>query len=105
MSGVVHTFALAAAENIGAADIAGHAKAMLGFFPDMIDQVAEQVAAGHFPGDVSTITSSAAAMDHILSAIRANGLDNGVLSAARAEVQRAIDAGYGSAGFGRLAAQ
>jgi 3-hydroxyisobutyrate dehydrogenase-like beta-hydroxyacid dehydrogenase len=104
MSGVVHTFTLAAAENIGAAEIAGHAKAMLGFFPDMIDQIAEQVTAGHFPGDESTITSAAAAMDHVLSAIRANGLDNGVLTAARAETQRAIDAGYGSEGFGRLAA-
>ncbi|MGJ6961926.1 NAD(P)-dependent oxidoreductase [Streptosporangium sp. G11] len=104
MSGVVHTFALAAAENIGPSDIAGHAKAMLGFFSDMIDQVARQVAAGHFPGDDSTITSAAAAMDHILGTIRANDLDNGVLSAARAEMQRAIDAGYGSEGVGRLAA-
>ena len=104
MSGVAHMFALAAAENIGAADIAGHAKAMLGFFPDMIDQIAEQVAAGHFPGGDASITSAAAVMDHVLGAIRANGLDNGVLSAARAEVQRAIDAGYGSEGFGRLAA-
>lgn len=104
MSGVVHMFALAGAENIGAADIAGHAKAMLGFFPDMIDHIAEQVAADHYPGDVSTIASAAATMDHVLSAVRAKGLDNGVLSAARAEVQRAIDAGYGSSGFARLAA-
>ncbi|MQA11635.1 MAG: NAD(P)-dependent oxidoreductase [Pseudonocardiaceae bacterium] len=104
MSGVAHMFALAAVENIAAADIAEHAKAMLGFFPDMIDMLAEQVATGHFPGDAGTITSTAAIMDHILSAIREKGLDDGVLGAARAEVQRAIDAGYGSEGFGRLAA-
>lgn len=104
MTGVVHMFALAAMENIAAADIAGHAKAMLGFFPDMIDMLAGQVAAGHFPGDAVTINSTAAVMDHILSAVRAKGLDDGVLGAARAEVQRAIDAGYGSEGFGRLAA-
>ncbi|GAB2618371.1 NAD(P)-binding domain-containing protein [Streptomyces capparidis] len=104
MSGVVHMFALAGRENIDPADIAGHAKAMLGFFPDLIDQVAGQVAAGHFPGDMARITSVAAVMDHILAAVRAKDLDNGVLSAARAEVQRAIDAGHGSEGFGRLAA-
>jgi 3-hydroxyisobutyrate dehydrogenase-like beta-hydroxyacid dehydrogenase len=104
MSGVLHSFALAAAENIGAADIAGHAKAMLGYFPDLIDQVAAQVAAGHFPGDQATIDSSAAAIDHVLSTVRANGLDNGALAAVRAEVQRAIDAGHGAEGVGRLAA-
>ncbi|MEV6907431.1 NAD(P)-binding domain-containing protein [Amycolatopsis sp. NPDC051071] len=104
MSGVIHMFTLAKAENIAATDIAGHAKAMLGFFPDMIDQLAGQVGTGRFPGDGGTLTSTAATMDHILDAIRAQGLDNGVLSAARADVQRAIDAGHGSDGFGRLAA-
>ncbi|WP_059005895.1 NAD(P)-dependent oxidoreductase [Streptomyces specialis] len=104
MSGVTHMFRLAAAENIGATDIAGHAKAMLGFLPDLTDQVAGQVTDGRFPGDAATLTSAAAAMDHVLSTIRANGLDNGVLAAARAEVRRAIDAGHGPEGFGRLAA-
>ncbi|GAB3745077.1 NAD(P)-binding domain-containing protein [Amycolatopsis oliviviridis] len=104
MSGVVHMFALAKAENIAAADIAGHAKALLGFFPDMIDLLAGQVGADSYPGDHGTIDSAAATMDHILDAIRARGLDNGVLSAARAEAQRAIDAGHGEDGFGRLAA-
>ncbi|WP_181772826.1 NAD(P)-dependent oxidoreductase [Amycolatopsis pittospori] len=104
MSGVIHMFTLAKAEHIDATDIAGHAKALLGFFPDMIDFLAEQVASDRFPGDAGTLTSTAATMDHILDAIRALDLDNGVLSAARADVQRAIDAGHGSEGFGRLAA-
>jgi 3-hydroxyisobutyrate dehydrogenase-like beta-hydroxyacid dehydrogenase len=104
MSGAIHMLALAKAENIAAAEIAGHAKALLGFFPDMIDLLAEQVGSGHYPGHAGTLTSTAATMDHILDTIRAHGLDNGVLSAARAEVQRAIDAGHGSDGFGRLAA-
>lgn len=104
MSGVVHMFALATAENIPASGIAGHAKAMLGLFPDLIDMLAEQVDAGHFPGDMAGMTSVAATLDHILSTIRTNNLDNGVLSAVRAEVQAAIDSGHGSDGFGRLAA-
>ncbi|MEV7549434.1 NAD(P)-binding domain-containing protein [Amycolatopsis sp. NPDC089917] len=104
MSGVVHMFALAKAEDIAPADIAGHAKALLGFFPDMIDLLADQIGADHYPGDHGTLDSTAATMDHILDAIRARDFDNGVLSAARAEVQRALDAGHGSDGFGRLAA-
>ncbi|MBB5850008.1 NAD(P)-dependent oxidoreductase [Amycolatopsis umgeniensis] len=104
MSGVIHMFALAKAESIGAATIAGHAKAMLGFFPDMIDLLAAQVAADHYPGDAGTLESTAATMDHILDAIRERNLDNGVLTAARTQVRQAIDAGHGSEGFGRLAA-
>ncbi|MFC9258141.1 NAD(P)-dependent oxidoreductase [Amycolatopsis thailandensis] len=104
MSGVVHMFALAKAENIEAADIAGHAKALLGFFPDMIDLLAGQIDSDRYPGDHGDLDSTAATMDHILDAIRAQDLDNGVLSSARAEVQRALDAGHGKDGFGRLAA-
>jgi hypothetical protein len=48
--------------------------------------------------------SAAASMDHVLHAVRANDLDNGVLSSARAAVQRAIDAGHGESAFTRLAA-
>ncbi|MBE1574787.1 NAD(P)-dependent oxidoreductase [Amycolatopsis roodepoortensis] len=104
MSGVIHMLALAKAENIAATDIAAHAKALLGFFPDMIDLLAEQVATENYSGDAGTLESTAATMDHILDAIRAQGLDNGVLSAARAHVGQAIDAGHGSDGFARLAA-
>ncbi|MFI9450562.1 NAD(P)-dependent oxidoreductase [Amycolatopsis sp. NPDC052450] len=104
MSGVIHMFALAKAEDIGATDIAAHAKALLGFFPDMIDLLADQVAAENYAGDAGTLEATAATMDHILDAIRAQDLDNGVLTAARAQVQQAIDTGHGSDGFARLAA-
>ncbi|WET76412.1 NAD(P)-binding domain-containing protein [Amycolatopsis sp. QT-25] len=104
MSGVIHMFALAKAENLGATDIAAHAKALLGFFPDMIDLLAEQVATENYAGDAGTLEATAATMDHILDTVRAHGLDNGVLTAARAQVQQAIDTGHGSDGFARLAA-
>lgn len=53
---------------------------------------------------IQTITATAAILDRILSAVRAKGLADGALGTARAEVQRAIAAGYGADGFGRLAA-
>jgi len=103
MFGVVHAFRLAAAEDITPAELGGHAKTMAGLLPDLIDLVAEHVTADHFPGDASTIVSAAAILDDVIDTVRANSLDDGVLSAGRAAVQRAIDAGHGSAGFSRLA--
>ncbi|QXJ24222.1 NAD(P)-dependent oxidoreductase [Actinomadura graeca] len=104
MIGVVHAFRFAAAEGIAPAEVAGHMKVSTGLLPDLIDVVAEHLTADDYPGEESTMLSAAASMDHVLDAIRAHGLDNGVLSAARAAVQEAIDAGHGSDGFTRLAA-
>lgn len=104
MFGVVHAFRLAAAEHIAPADLAGHAKVMTGLLPGLVDVVAEHVAADHFPGDASTLDSAAAILDDVIDTVRANGLDDSVLSAGRAAVRRAVEAGHGSAGFSRLAA-
>ncbi|MFI9586276.1 NAD(P)-dependent oxidoreductase [Streptomyces sp. NPDC052236] len=103
MFGVVHAFRLAAAENITPADLGGHANVMAGLLPELIDVVAEHITTDDFPGDASTVVSAAAILDDVIDTIRANGLDDSVLSSGRAAVQRAIDAGHGSAGFSRLA--
>jgi 3-hydroxyisobutyrate dehydrogenase-like beta-hydroxyacid dehydrogenase len=103
MFGVVHAFRLAAAESITPADLGGYARPMAGLLSELIDVVAEHIITDHFPGDASTIVSAAAILDDVIDTIRANGLDDSVLSAGRAAVQRAIDAGHGSAGFSRLA--
>ncbi|MCP3803330.1 NAD(P)-binding domain-containing protein [Allokutzneria sp. A3M-2-11 16] len=103
MFGVVHAFRLAAAENVGPAEFGGYAKVMAGMLPDLIDLVGEHVSTGHFPGDASTIASAAAILDDLVDTVRANGLDDGVLSAGRSAVRRAIDAGHAEAGFSRLA--
>jgi 3-hydroxyisobutyrate dehydrogenase-like beta-hydroxyacid dehydrogenase len=103
MFGIVHAFRLGATENIAPADLGGYAKVMTGLLPTMVDLVAEHLATDNFPGDASTIVSAAAILDDVIDTIRANGLDDSVLSAGRAAVQRAIDAGHGMAGFSRLA--
>lgn len=103
MFGVVHAFRLAATENIAPIDLGGYAKVMAGLLPGLIDLVAEHITTDHFPGDASTIVSAAAILDDVIDTIRANDLDYSMLSAGRAAVQRAIDAGHGSAGFSRLA--
>ncbi|MEU4407462.1 NAD(P)-binding domain-containing protein [Streptosporangium sp. NPDC023963] len=103
MSGLVHAFALAAAENIAARELAPLAKGIGALLPEIIDEFAENLDGGDHPGDESTILSAAAGMEHIIHAAQARGIDTGVLSAARAVALRAVDAGQGGDGFSRLA--
>ncbi|GAA3869352.1 NAD(P)-dependent oxidoreductase [Streptomyces sedi] len=104
MFGVVHAFRLASAEGIAPGELNGYAQVMSGLLPGMVDAVAEHVAAGRFPGDESSLDSSASVLDDVLDTIRANGLDDAMLAAGRAAVRRAVDAGHGAEGFTRLAA-
>jgi 3-hydroxyisobutyrate dehydrogenase-like beta-hydroxyacid dehydrogenase len=104
MSGVVHAFALARAENIAATELAPYARGIGQLLPDFITALAQQIDNGVYPGDGSNITSAAAGMDHIIHAADSHGIDADVLRAGRAIAQRAIDAGHGNDGFARLTA-
>ncbi|GAA2995213.1 NAD(P)-dependent oxidoreductase [Streptosporangium longisporum] len=102
MSGIVHAFALAAAENISARDLAPYAKGISGLLPDIIDDFAVKADKGEYPADGSDLLSAAAGMEHIVHTAQGHGLDIGVLAAAHATARRAIDAGRGSDSFARL---
>lgn len=99
MTGYVHALALARSQDIAARDLAPYAQGIVGLMGDIIPAFAEQVDDGHHPGEASTVVSAAAGMDHVIHAAEAAGLDTGVLRAARAAVQRAIDAGHGGEDF------
>ncbi|BCJ35565.1 6-phosphogluconate dehydrogenase [Actinocatenispora thailandica] len=101
--GVAHSFALARAERIAPTDLAPYARGIGGLLPEMIDRAARQLQAGEFPGEVSTIGSAAATIRHVAETARAHELDTGALDAVRALVDRAVAAGHGGAGLGRLA--
>ena len=103
MSGVVHAFALAGAENIPAGELAPFARGISELLPGIIDEFAKNIDAGRHPGDTSTILSAAAGMRHIIHTARSHGMDTGVLDAAEAVARRAIDAGHGADDFSRLA--
>jgi hypothetical protein len=102
MSGYAHALTLAGAQNIAAKDLAPYAQGIVGLMHEIIAVVAQQVDDRHYLGDGSNIISAAAGMDHIIHAAEAHGIDVGVLSAAKATAQRAIDAGHGTDGFARL---
>jgi 3-hydroxyisobutyrate dehydrogenase-like beta-hydroxyacid dehydrogenase len=103
MSGIVHGFALAGAEDIAATDLAPYARGIGELLPAIIDEFAQQIDAGRHPGDKSNLSSAAAGMEHVIHAAAAGGIDTTVLSAARLIAQRTIDAGHGGDGFSRLA--
>ncbi|MEV0837921.1 NAD(P)-binding domain-containing protein [Actinocatenispora sera] len=101
--GIAHSFALAAAEQIAPTDLAPYARGIGDLLPEMIERAARQLRAGEFPGEVSTIASAATAIRHITETARAHELDTGALDATRALVDRAVAAGHGGSGLGRLA--
>jgi 3-hydroxyisobutyrate dehydrogenase-like beta-hydroxyacid dehydrogenase len=105
MSGVVHAFALAGAEDIAARALAPYANGIADLLPTIIDEFAEQIDDGEYPGEDSTLISAAAGMRHIIHAADDHGMDTTVLGAALRVAERAIDAGHGSDGFSRLASE
>jgi 3-hydroxyisobutyrate dehydrogenase-like beta-hydroxyacid dehydrogenase len=101
--GLLHAFALAGAEGIPPTEFAGFAAGIGALLPEMTTRFAAQLESGTFPGTRSTIASAASGIQHVVAAARAQGLDTGMLDAARAVIDGAVAEGYGSDGLGRLA--
>ncbi|MEY9858113.1 3-hydroxyisobutyrate dehydrogenase-like beta-hydroxyacid dehydrogenase [Catenulispora sp. GAS73] len=102
-NGLLHSFALAAAEGIAPTEFAAFASGFGGLLPEMATRFAVQIESGDFPGTRSTIASAASGIRHIAAAARAHGLDTGMLDAVHAAIDRAVAQGYGADGLGRLA--
>lgn len=102
-NGLVHAFALAAAEGIAPTEFAPFATGIGSLLPEMTTRFASQIESGDFPGSRSTIASAASGIRHIKAAARAHGLDTGMLDAVHAAIDRAIAQGYGADGLARLA--
>ncbi|WP_290370057.1 NAD(P)-dependent oxidoreductase [Paenibacillus sp. CECT 9249] len=102
MIGYVHALALARAENISVIDLVPYAQGIVGMMPDVMSVFAHQVESGQYPGEESNITSTAAVLENLIHTSKTLNLDVGVLNAAKATVQHAIDLGYGANDFSRL---
>lgn len=100
--GIVHAFALASAEGIAPQKFAAFATGIGGLLPEMITRFAEQITAGNYPGDRSTIASAAAGITHIINTSETHGIDVGVLTAAKTVADRAVADGNGPEGLARL---
>ncbi|MEW9527898.1 NAD(P)-dependent oxidoreductase [Microbispora sp. NPDC049125] len=104
VSGLVHGLALARAEGIPGSALAPLAQPLFGMLPEMMSRFARQLDEGRHPGERSTVDSAAASLGHIIHTAQGDHIDAGVLTAFKAVVQRAIDAGHGADGLSRLAA-
>ncbi|GAA0939334.1 NAD(P)-dependent oxidoreductase [Nonomuraea longicatena] len=102
MSGLAHSFALAEAEGIDAADFAPFAQGIIGLLPESITDMAEKLNRGEFPADVSSIASNVATMDHIIHAAESRGMDPGPLGSVRPLAQAVVEAGHGGDDITRL---
>lgn len=100
--GVNLGISLAEAEGIKGSELARFAPAVVSLLPEMMAQTAQQVEAGHYPGDDTTISSAYEAFTTLRGVIARHGIDTGVLDATGAVFRRALDAGYGADGLARL---
>lgn len=103
LTGVVHAFALAAAEDVTATDLAPYAKGVAGLLPDVIDAFAHKVDTRNYAADGSNLRSAAAIMSHVLDASRTRGIDTAVISAAYDVARRGLDAGYADDSYAHVA--
>ncbi|HEY3681474.1 MAG TPA: NAD(P)-binding domain-containing protein [Streptosporangiaceae bacterium] len=103
MGGIVHGFALAGAEGVAAPELAPYARGIGALLPGIIDAVAAQIAAGHYPGDASTIASAAEGMAHIVETAHGHGIEARALESVHTLARTAMDKGHATDGFARLA--
>ncbi|ADB35349.1 6-phosphogluconate dehydrogenase NAD-binding protein [Kribbella flavida DSM 17836] len=102
LTGIMHAFALAKAENIAARDLAGFARGITDLLSPSIDGFAANIDAGEHPGTTTNLLSAAAGIAHIVHASEQHGIDAGLLRAAHALTRQAIADGHGTDEFTRL---
>ncbi|WP_447040123.1 NAD(P)-dependent oxidoreductase [Streptomyces sp. DSM 118878] len=96
MTGWLHGTALVGAEKTEATAFTSVAIRWLSTVTGFLTTYAPQVDAGRYPGDDATIDVQIAAIDHLLHAAAARGIDNALPELLKAVMERARDAGHGS---------
>ncbi|MFJ3926208.1 NAD(P)-dependent oxidoreductase [Streptomyces sp. NPDC090022] len=99
LTGWLHGTALVGSEKATAADFTAIAVRWLGAVSGFMTTYAGQVDAGHYPGDDATVDVQIAAIDHLLHAAGARGLDNALPELLKATMQRAKAAGHGASSY------
>ncbi|MGA3541759.1 NAD(P)-dependent oxidoreductase [Micromonosporaceae bacterium DT194] len=103
MAGFAHAVAVAKAEGVTVRELAPFAKGIAAILPPLIDEGAEEVERGDFPGAGNPITSAVSSMAHIVETSEAHGIDAGVMRAAEGMARRTVGLGHGADGFLRVA--
>ncbi|MEU2158154.1 NAD(P)-binding domain-containing protein [Streptomyces sp. NPDC019396] len=96
MTGWLHGTALVGAEETEATAFTRVAIRWLSAVAGFLTTYAPQVDAGHYPGDDATVDVQIAAIDHLLHAAAARGIDNALPELLKAAMERTRAAGHGS---------
>ncbi|WP_411135834.1 NAD(P)-dependent oxidoreductase [Streptomyces sp. C10] len=96
MTGWLHGTALVGAENTQATAFTPVAIRWLTAVAGFLTTYAPQVDAGHYPGDDATVDVQIAAIDHLIHAASARGIDNALPELLKSAMQRTKAAGHGS---------
>ncbi|MFI7239879.1 NAD(P)-dependent oxidoreductase [Streptomyces cyaneofuscatus] len=96
MTGWLHGTALVGAEKTEATAFTPVAIRWLGAVTGFLTTYAAQVDAGRYPGDDATVDVQIAAVDHLLHAAAARGIDNALPELLKATMERTRDLGHGS---------
>ncbi|MFI8193759.1 NAD(P)-dependent oxidoreductase [Streptomyces sp. NPDC085946] len=99
LTGWLHGTALVGAEKTPATDFTPVAVRWLAAVTGFMTTYAPQVDAGRYPGADATVDVQIAAVDHLLHAAAARGVDNALPELLKAAMERARDAGHGSDSF------
>ncbi len=100
--GFVHAVALVRADGVAGARFLPFAARMVEVLGASLADVARDVDAGTYPGTEDTLAMELAALEHVVAASRARGLDPALAGLTRDLVRRAVDDGHGGDGFSRL---
>ncbi|MEV7847669.1 NAD(P)-binding domain-containing protein [Streptomyces cyaneofuscatus] len=96
MTGWLHGTALVGAEKTEATAFTPVAIRWLSAVTGFLTTYAAQVDAGRYPGDDATVDVQIAAIDHLLHAAAARGIDNALPELLKATMERTRDLGHGS---------
>ncbi|WP_238431824.1 NAD(P)-dependent oxidoreductase [Streptomyces cavernae] len=96
MGGLVHAFALAGADGVRAGDLAPYLDTITAIMPPIVAGTAQDIDAGHYPGEAANLAMMAAGSGHVLETAEHRGLDVGVLRSVKALADRAVARGHGA---------
>ncbi|MFE1772699.1 NAD(P)-dependent oxidoreductase [Streptomyces sp. NPDC059008] len=99
MTGWLHGTALVGAEQTPATAFTPLAVRWLTAVAGFLTTYAPQVDAGRYPGDDATVDVQIAAIDHLIHAAAARGIDNALPDLLKATMERAKAAGHGQASY------
>ncbi|MET9764896.1 NAD(P)-binding domain-containing protein [Streptomyces sp. NPDC006372] len=102
MTGWLHGTALVGAEGTPATDFTPVAIRWLGTVTRFLTTYAPQVDAGRYPGDDATVDVQIAAIDHLIHAAAARGVDNALPELLKSAMEKASAAGHGKDSYASL---